>query len=73
MQGPTFRQRLLDRTRGQILTLFRSAPQTVNDLADALKLTDNAVRAHLISLDRDGLVRARACYRASASRASPTV
>src|SRR5215204_4554515 len=58
MKGPTFRQRLLDSTRGQILTLLRSAPRTVNDLADDLKLTDNAVRAHLISLERDGLVRA---------------
>jgi predicted ArsR family transcriptional regulator len=28
----------------------------VNDLAAALQLTDNAVRAHLLSLERDGLV-----------------
>jgi predicted ArsR family transcriptional regulator len=29
----------------------------VNDLAAELKLTDNAVRAHLLSLERDGLIR----------------
>jgi len=29
----------------------------VNDLAAALELTDNAVRAHLTTLERDGLVR----------------
>lgn len=28
----------------------------MNDLAAALRLTDNAVRAHLLSLERDGLV-----------------
>jgi predicted ArsR family transcriptional regulator len=30
---------------------------TVNDLAEKLGLTDNAVRANLLSLERDGLVR----------------
>lgn len=57
MKGQSFRGRLLDSTRGQILTLLRNAPQTVNDLAAALKLTDNAVRAHLTSLERDGLIQ----------------
>jgi predicted ArsR family transcriptional regulator len=57
MKGQSFRERLLDSTRGQILTLMRSAPRTVNDLAAALKLTDNAVRVHLVSLERDGLVQ----------------
>jgi predicted ArsR family transcriptional regulator len=31
--------------------------QTVEDLATALRLTDNAVRAHLATLERDGIVR----------------
>jgi predicted ArsR family transcriptional regulator len=57
MKGQSFRERLLDSTRGQILSLLRTKPRTVNDLAAALNLTDNAVRAHLISLDRDGLVQ----------------
>jgi predicted ArsR family transcriptional regulator len=56
MKGQSFRERLLESTRGQILTLLRSAPRTVNELAAALNLTDNAVRAHLTSLERDGLV-----------------
>ena len=30
---------------------------TVNDLAEKLGLTDNAVRANLLSLERDGLIR----------------
>jgi predicted ArsR family transcriptional regulator len=57
MKGQSFRERLLDSTRGQILSLLRSAPRTVNDLAAALHLTDNAVRVHLVSLERDGLVQ----------------
>ncbi len=43
-------------TRGQILTLLRSEARTVNDLAEALKLTDNAVRAHLAELESENLV-----------------
>ena len=39
------------------MDLLRAKEQTVNDLAAALRLTDNAVRAHLLSLERDGLVR----------------
>jgi predicted ArsR family transcriptional regulator len=57
MKAQSFRERLLDSTRGQILTLMRSAQRTVNDLAAALNLTDNAVRMHLVSLERDGLVQ----------------
>lgn len=57
MKGQSFRERLLDSTRGQILSLLRTTPRTVNDLAAALNLTDNAVRAHLVSLERDGLVQ----------------
>jgi len=51
-----WRTRLLESTRGKILQLLRGKERTVNELADALRLTDNAVRAHLTSLERDGLV-----------------
>lgn len=44
-------------TRGQIITLLRRATRTVEELAQALGLTDNAVRAHLAGLERDGLVQ----------------
>lgn len=49
--------RFLDSTRGQVVQLLRRGEATVNDLARELELTDNAVRAHLTSLERDGLVR----------------
>jgi predicted ArsR family transcriptional regulator len=51
-----WRERLFKSTRGKILDLLRSREYTVNDLADELHLTDNAVRAHLASLERDRLV-----------------
>ena len=57
MDGITFDKRFFDSTRGQIVTLLRAAPCTVEELAGKLKLTDNAVRAHLSTLERDGLVR----------------
>lgn len=56
-------QQFLDTTRGQIVRLLRRTRQTVDDLALALRLTDNAVRAHLLRLERDGLVRQRGTRR----------
>jgi predicted ArsR family transcriptional regulator len=50
-------QRFLESTRGRIVTLLRGSPRTVEELATGLELTDNAVRAHLTTLERDGLVR----------------
>lgn len=44
-------------TRGQIVMLLRRAGRTVDELAQALGLTDNGVRSHLATLERDGLVR----------------
>ncbi len=52
-----WRMRLMESSRGKILDLLRARDQTVNELAAALGLTDNAVRAHLLSLERDGLAR----------------
>ena len=49
--------RFLDSTRGQIATLLRRAERTVEELAQDLGLTDNAVRNHLAILERDGIVR----------------
>jgi predicted ArsR family transcriptional regulator len=57
MEGITFDKRFFDSTRGQIVTLLRGEPCTVDELAGKLNLTDNAVRAHLSTLERDGLVR----------------
>ena len=50
-------------TRGQIVALLRRTRQTVDDLAATLGLTDNAVRAHLLRLERDGLVQQRGVRR----------
>jgi len=49
-------QRFFSSTRGQIIILLRRASRTVDELAQALDLTDNAVRAHLAILERDGFV-----------------
>jgi predicted ArsR family transcriptional regulator len=43
-------------TRGRIIALLRRSRHTVDELARALGLTDNAVRTHLAALERDGLV-----------------
>ena len=57
MERTGWNKRLLASTRGRILALLRGENRTVNELAAALDLTDNAVRAHLLSLERDGLVQ----------------
>lgn len=49
-------RRFFATTRGQLLQHLRRGAQTVDDLARALDLTDNAIRAHLATLERDGLV-----------------
>jgi predicted ArsR family transcriptional regulator len=50
-------RRFFESTRGQIVTILRGSACTVEELAAQLELTDNAVRAHLSTLERDGLVR----------------
>lgn len=50
-------RRFLESTRGRVVSLLRDEPRTVEELAGLLELTDNAVRAHLTTLERDGLVR----------------
>lgn len=43
-------------TRGRIVTLLRRRRRTVDELASELRLTDNAVRAHLDALRAEGVV-----------------
>jgi predicted ArsR family transcriptional regulator len=50
-------QRFLSSTRGRLIALLRRDVRTVEELASLLQLTDNAVRLHLATLERDGLVR----------------
>jgi len=56
MKNIGWRERLFKSTRGKILDLLHARECTVNELAEELHLTDNAVRAHLASLERDRLV-----------------
>src|SRR5438876_10673720 len=56
MKNIGWRERLFKSTRGKILDLLHARECTVNELAEELRLTDNAVRAHLASLERDRLV-----------------
>ena len=53
----TLNRRFLETTRGQILSLMRRGARTVEDLAESLDLSDNAIRNHLSTLERDHLVR----------------
>jgi predicted ArsR family transcriptional regulator len=48
--------RFLNTSRGKLIILLRRGAHTVDELAADLALSDNAVRAHLASLERDGLV-----------------
>lgn len=50
-------QKFFASTRGQIVTLLRRARRTVDEMAEAVGLTDNGVRVHLATLERDGIVR----------------
>ena len=63
--------KFFESTRGQIVTLLRRANRTVEDLARALDLTDNGVRAHLAVLERDGMVRQRGSVRRSSGGGKP--
>ena len=63
-------QRFLASTRGQIITLLRRASHTVNELSQALGLTDNAIRTHLAALERDGIIQQRGVRRGSRKPAS---
>lgn len=57
MSSTLWNQHFFASTRGRIILLLRRATHTVDELAQDLDLTDNAVRAHLATLERDGLVR----------------
>jgi predicted ArsR family transcriptional regulator len=57
MEAVKLDRRFFESTRGQIVTILRGSACTVEELATRLELTDNAVRAHLSTLERDGLVR----------------
>jgi predicted ArsR family transcriptional regulator len=73
MGQPVTNQRFLETTRGRILSLLRCETRTVEELAEALDLTDNAVRAHLSTLERDGMVRSAGVRRGPGAGKPSTV
>lgn len=54
----------------QVVTLLWRAGRTVDELADDLDLTDNAIRTHLAAHERDGLVQQQGEWR---ERAKPSL
>lgn len=57
-------------TRGKLVGLLRRSSHTVEELAEQLGLTDNAIRAQLTVLERDGLVQQQGQRR---SRSKPAM
>jgi len=53
----SFSDRFFASTRGRIVSRLRRSEATVEELAAHLGVTDNAVRAQLAALERDGIVR----------------
>jgi predicted ArsR family transcriptional regulator len=56
-------RKFFESTRGKFVTLLRRSGCTVEDLARELGLTDNGVRAHLATLEREGalVIRGHSC------------
>jgi predicted ArsR family transcriptional regulator len=50
------KRQLLDSTRGRIVTLLQRGPLAVDDIAAELQLTPNAVRGHITTMERDGMI-----------------
>ncbi len=64
-------QKFFEGTRGKVVTLLRRGGRTVEELARELDLTDNGVRAHLATLERDGIVRQRGSVRRGSGGGKP--
>jgi predicted ArsR family transcriptional regulator len=64
-------EKFFESTRGRMVTLLRRSRRTIAELARALGLTDNGVRAHLAILERDGVVRQRGSVRRSSGGGKP--
>jgi predicted ArsR family transcriptional regulator len=64
-------RRFFESTRGRLVTLLRRAGFTVDELARELGLTNNGVRAHLATLERDGIVRQSGVVRSESGGGKP--
>lgn len=56
-------RRFQESTRGRLVALLRRDSLTVEEMSTALGITDNAVRAQLTALERDGVVRQKGLRR----------
>jgi DeoR family transcriptional regulator, suf operon transcriptional repressor len=61
------------KTRARVIELLRQGHHTVDELAQALQLTDNAVRMHLSALERAGVVRSDGVRRSGAAGKPATI
>src|SRR5215468_2499006 len=66
-------RRFVESTRGRLVALLRRDVRTVDELAQQLGLTDNAVRAHLAALERDGWVVSRGVRHSGSSGKPATI
>jgi predicted ArsR family transcriptional regulator len=64
-------RQFFESTRGRVVSLLRRVGLTVDELAKAVGLTNNGVRAHLATLERDGLVRQRGTVRPASGGGKP--
>ncbi len=64
-------RRFFESTRGRVVTLLRRAGFTVDELARELGLTNNGIRAHLATLERDGIVRQSGVVRSESGGGKP--
>jgi predicted ArsR family transcriptional regulator len=64
-------RKFFESTRGRVVTLLRRADFTVEELARELALTNNGVRAHLATLERDGIVRQSGVVRRESGGGKP--
>jgi predicted ArsR family transcriptional regulator len=59
---------VLGGTRTRLLGLLRRSERSINDLAAALGITDNAVRTHVAAMQRDGMVQSAGVERATGGK-----
>ena len=64
-------RQLFEGTRGRMVALLRRGGRTVEELARAVGLTNNGVRAHLATLERDGIVRQGGTVRPASGGGKP--
>src|SRR5215207_4545151 len=68
-----FNRRFMETTRGQILSALRRGSRTVEEIAGVLGLTDNAIRSHLSTLERDGMIHQTGVRRGTGAGKPATV